>query len=180
MSIFYLAENKLRFQIDDWADYLSKNILKALRIKKNYTLIQSTFSSHSKKNFNKIKIYPGIKETLKYLRKKKIIIGVVTSKDKFRTKKILTKFNFKVKVIQCPEKGLRGKPYPDQLNEVIKKVGIKKIHSVYIGDTRYDKKAAKAASIDFLLAKYGYNIGIKKSKYFVNYPEQIKNFFNSD
>ena len=36
------------------------------------------------------------------------------------------------------------------------------MHSIYVGDTRYDKKAAKAAKIDFLLAKYGYKIGIKK------------------
>ena len=154
-----------------------KDILKSLRIKKNYKLIHSTFSSNSRKNFNKIKIYPGIKETLRYLRKKKVIIGVVTSKDEFRTKKILARFSIKAKIVQCPEKGLRGKPYPDQLNVAVKKVGIKKMHSIYVGDTRYDKKAAKAAKIDFLLAKYGYKIGIKKSEYFVNYPKQIKNLF---
>ena len=77
---------------------------------------------------------------------------MVTSKDEFRTKKILSRFSIKAKIVQCPEKGLRGKPYPDQLNVAVKKVGIKKMHSIYVGDTRYDKKAAKAAKTKYFIA----------------------------
>ena len=57
-----------------------KDILKSLRIKKNHKLIHSTFSYNSRKNFNKIKIYPGIKETLRYLRKKNFIQKLVGPK----------------------------------------------------------------------------------------------------
>ena len=36
------------------------------------------------------------------------------------------------------------------------------------------ERAAKAAKIDFLFAKYGYKIGIKRSKFFINHLAQIK------
>ena len=47
---------------------------------------------------------------------------------------------------------------------------------VYVGDAKVDQLAAKAAKIDFLFAKYGYKIDIKKSKFFINHLEQIKNY----
>ena len=77
-----------------------KDLLKLLKIRTNLSSIEKSFSNISKKNFHKIKIYPDVKKVLGYLIKKNIMIGIVTSKDKFRTKKILWKFNIKIKIIQ--------------------------------------------------------------------------------
>ena len=153
-----------------------KDLLKLLKIKKNFRSIEKSFSNISKKNLNKVKIYPGLKNVLNYLKRKKIIIGIVTSKDKFRTKKILQKFNIKIKIIQCPEKGIKGKPYPDQINKILKKTRIRRNNCIYVGDTKVDQLTARAAKIDFLFAKYGYKIGIKKSKFFIKRLEQIKDY----
>ena len=151
-----------------------KDLLKLLKIKTNFNSIEKSFSNISKKNFHKIKIYPCTKKVLSYLKKKNIIVGIVTSKDKFRTKKILQKFNIKIKIIQCPEKGIKGKPYPDQINKILKKTRIRRNNCIYVGDTKVDQLTARAAKIDFLFAKYGYKIDIKKSKFFINHLAQIK------
>ena len=73
-----------------------RDILRLLKIKKNFSSIKKSFSDISKKNLHKIKIYPNVRKVLSYLKKKNIKIGIVTSKDKFRTKKILQKFNIKI------------------------------------------------------------------------------------
>ena len=151
-----------------------RDLLRLLKIKKNFSSIEKSFSDISKKNHQKIKIYPNVREVLSYLKKKNIKIGIVTSKDKFRTKKILQKFNIKIKLVQCPEKGVKGKPHPGQINKILKNTTVGRNNCVYIGDAKVDQLAAKAVKIDFLFAKYGYNIGIKKSKFFINHLAQIK------
>ena len=139
-------------------------ILDNLNILSNQKRIEKEFFSQSIKHFNKIKVYKNVKYLLNHLKKRGVISAIVTSKDFIRTKKILKYLNLKVNFIQCPEKNLKGKPFPDQLLKVIKKTKVKKKNCIYIGDTIFDKKAALAAGIDFALALYGYKIGIKKSK----------------
>ena len=108
--------------------------------------------------------------TLKNLKLKKHKLAIVTSKDLGRTKKIVKKFNLKFDVICSPMKNLRGKPYPDQLNYVIKKLKYDKKNTFYIGDMMVDYKAAKNAKIQFIFAKYGYG------KDFKLYNKKIQNF----
>ena len=89
---------------------------------------------------------------------------------------MLKYFKLNVNYIQCPQKNLKGKPYPDQLLKIIKKTKIKKNNCIFIGDTIFDKKAAVAAGIDFALASYGYKIGVKSAKYNLKDISEIKKF----
>ena len=130
-------------------------ILKKLNIKKDRNNIAKTYSQKSKKYINKIKLYPKIKSILNKLRSKSKI-AVVTSKEKKRTAFFLKKFKLNFDFVSCPEKGKRGKPYPDQLLKVIKKFKFNKKNCVYIGDMEVDFIAAKNAKIDFIFAQYGY------------------------
>ena len=102
-----------------------------------------------------------------------VITAIVTSKNYSRTKKILKLFELKVDYVQCPQKGLRGKPYPDQILRVIKKFKVHKKNCFYVGDTIFDKVSASRSKINFVFAKYGYKIGIKK------YKNAIKDIFES-
>ena len=138
-----------------------KIILKKLGVKKNFQSVTDTFSKASKEKIALVKVYPGAKKIIKKL-KKNSRVAVVTSKDFKRTKFFLNKFNLKFDFISCPKKGKKGKPYPWQINEVLKKFSILRKDSVYIGDMLVDLEAAKNANIDFILAKYGY--GSKKIK----------------
>ena len=57
---------------------------------------------------------------------------------------------------QPPQKKLRGKPFPDQINQAIKRLNVKKIETIYVGDMFVDYLSAKNAKIDFVFADYGY------------------------
>jgi|TARA_B100001093_G_C26726301_1_gene970095 phosphoglycolate phosphatase len=140
------------------------DILKNLGIKKNlHSLIFKYYSLHSSKNINKIKLYPNVKKTVKILNKKKIILGIVTSKDFARSKKILQKFNLRIKNLYSPSKYLRGKPHPDQLLLALKLNKILPKNTLFVGDTKYDYLASKKAKIPFVFASYGY--GVKSAGY---------------
>ena len=132
-----------------------KIILQKLGIKNNLNEITQTYSEISLKKYNMVKIYQDVKNVLKKLSKVSKV-AVVTSKDKKRTKIFIKKFGLKFDAISCPQKGLKGKPKPDQILKIIKKLSFKKKDCVYIGDMFVDLLTARNAKIDFILANYGY------------------------
>ncbi len=143
-------------------DYFSKigipfeEILKKLRIYKNIKEIKNFYKNQSLKHKNLIKIYPGVKSTLLKLVANGNIVGIVTSKDYERTKKLVNDHNLKFSVIQCPSKKLRGKPFPDTLIYAINKLRFHIKNTFYVGDTRNDYLAANKCNVKFIYAKYGY------------------------
>ena len=68
------------------------------------------------------------------LSKRKILVGVVTSKDKKRTLKLIKKFKLNIRYIVPPSKNLRGKPFPDQLIKAMDLAKISYFNTIYIGD----------------------------------------------
>jgi phosphoglycolate phosphatase len=132
-------------------------ILLKLKIKLNKK-IKNFYYHESQKNINQIKLYKGVKKFLNILAKKKIKFSIVTSKNYMRSKNLLRKFNINPASLHCPRKNIKSKPYPDQLLLAIKKNKFKnkKKYACYVGDTKIDYSAAKAANIDFIFASYGY------------------------
>ena len=51
----------------------------------------------------------------------RFLIGIWTSKHRLRVNKILMRYNLKFDLIIAPKKGIRGKPYPDQVIKCLKK-----------------------------------------------------------
>jgi len=143
-------------------------ILKKLSINNHLNEIHAVYQKESIRHFNKIKMYKGVKQTLRKLDKKKIIVGVVTSKDKFRTLKLIKKFGLNIKYVVPPSKQLRGKPFPDQLLMAIKLAKINYSKTIYLGDMLVDYKAAKNSKINFIHAKYGYGKNYSYYKYSIN------------
>ena len=147
-----------------------KNILKKIGVKKDFDKIEKCYQFHSIKSINKIKMYPSVKTTLKTLKKLNIKVGIVTSKDRKRTLKLLKKNKLNFEIIVTPKKNLRGKPNPDQLEKAIKIAKIDKKNTVYVGDMLVDFKAAKNSNINYIHTEYGYG---KKNKI---YKYSIKRF----
>lgn len=125
--------------------------------------IFKTFQNSSIKNINLIKPYPGVVNQIKILEQKGIKFSILTSKDAKRSKYLLKKYNILAETIHCPEKKLKGKPYPDQILDCLKKNNLKKKDVCYVGDTYIDYLTAKRANIGFIFAKYGY--GYEKKIY---------------
>lgn len=154
---------KLNFKL--YKKYLGlpfKDIMKKMRIKKNVNLIKEKYEMYSTKKINKIKIKRKHIDILKKL-KKSCYLALFTSKNKKRTLKIVQKD----KIFDCiitSDDVLKGKPHPEGLYKILKKLKIKKKNSVYVGDSFYDYKASKLAKIKYAHAMWGYDKSIGKNK----------------
>ncbi len=147
------------------------DILKKLGIYKNQLAIEKCFISKSSSQINIIKSFPHVSKTLSKLKKKSKIVGILTSKDIGRTKKILKKIHIKPQVLKCPEAKVPGKPNPFQILKILEDANISSDEAVYVGDMYVDFLTANNANVDFIFAEYGYG----KNK---NYAYKIKNISN--
>lgn len=144
-------------------------ILKSLEIEPKIEIFRF-YNCASIKHFAQIKPYKGVIKQLKLLNKNGIKFSIVTSKDSKRTKLLLKKYNIKPNSIHCPNKRLRGKPYPDHLLNSLLKNKVSSKEACFFGDTKIDYTAAKRAKICFIFVRYGY------SKYERIFKNSISNF----
>lgn len=109
------------------------------------------------KNIEKIKIFPGIKETLIKLKKRKKRLFILSSNLEKTIKKFiqLNKIDFFDKVY-C-QANLLGKAY--QLKKIIKENKLNKKDVVYIGDEIRDVEASKKAGIKVISVSWGFQKG---------------------
>ena len=134
-----------------------QTILKILKVdKKNYYQIEKVFRETSMKKINSVKFYPGVRKSLTTLIKRGHKIGILTSKDKIRTKKIIKRLKINFLVVICPNKKNKGKPNPKILNDEMYRIPFKKKEIIYVGDTIVDYRFSKRANINFIFANYGY------------------------
>ena len=151
-------------------------ILKKLKIKKkHYLKIQKNYNYYSSQKINSIKITKENLVVLKEL-KKKCILVLFTSKNKSRSLKVLGKNSklFKYKIF--PSKKIRGKPYPDSINQTIKLSKIEKKYAIYIGDTLFDYLSAKSANVDYIHASWGYQKIKKNNLITIKKLKEIKKY----
>ena len=143
-------ENYFRFVGEPFQKILKKNGINS-KNKQIETLYRQTSAKFSKK----IKFFKGVETSLARLKKKKLKMGIVTSKDVYRTNAIISEL-IKFDVVSPHEKRFRGKPSPDQLLYSMAKCNCDPKETIYIGDAKVDMMAAKRAKIDFIKASWGY------------------------
>jgi len=144
---------------EEYFSYIGRpffEILSILNIKKDFESIKVLYDQTSILSMNLINFYPNVDRILKKCHSKKINLFVVTSKDKKRTNLILKDISHLFLYLSSPDENLRGKPYPDQINSILKNYSLNTNDCLYIGDTEVDQLAAKSANIDFMLAEWGY------------------------
>ena len=152
-------------------------IIKELKINdKNFNKIFKNYNYYSLERISSVKIKKKDLKILSDLKKKGFTLGLFTSKNMKRSFEILGKDKklFKYKIF--PNKNLRGKPYPDGLNKIIKNSKFKKKETIYLGDTIFDHKSAKAANIQYLHANWGYQKIKIKNFYKFKKLSELNNF----
>ncbi len=106
-------------------------------------------------------VYPGVHECLDWLRARDVKLAIITNKPAQFIEPLLE------------EKGLNGyfqwlvggdtlpqqKPDPAALLWVMDQAGVKPGDSLFVGDSRNDVRAAKAAAVPCVALSYGYNHG---------------------
>ncbi|RRV04754.1 phosphoglycolate phosphatase [Pseudomonas sp. v388] len=106
-------------------------------------------------------VYPGVRETLKWLQKKGVEMALITNKPERFVAPLLDEmklgrfFRWIIGGDTMPQK----KPDPAALLFVMKMAGVPASQSLFVGDSRSDVQAAKAAGVACVALSYGYNHG---------------------
>lgn len=152
-------KHKVKKSFDNYSKYIGlpfQKILKKMNISNNRKNIQKTYSEASLLFFDTFKLFRGSLKVINLL-KKNYNLAIFTSKDKKRTDLILKKNKIKISTIITPGNNLRGKPYPDAIFYIMRKLNIKnKKNVIYVGDTKTDFYTAKKAKINYIQANYGF------------------------
>lgn len=105
--------------------------------------------------------YPGVLECLQALRAAGVRLALITNKperfipDLLREQQLDGFFDWIVGGDTLP----RRKPEPDGLLWVMQQAGVTAAHSLFVGDSRNDILAARAAGVACAALTYGYNHG---------------------
>ena len=104
-------------------------------------------------------------EVLKTLKKNGIKVGIVTNQTMKQAKVSFTIIKFdKFNTIITADKVKRPKPHPDSLKLALKRLKLRKDQVIFIGDTKNDYKAGRAAGIETYLLEHKYNRHIRSKK----------------
>jgi len=105
------------------------------------------------------KTFSGIDEVISKIEKKRIKWGIVTNKSKRFAKPLLRKLKLlnRTSCLVCGDTTNNLKPDPEPINHALLLLQIKNTKgSFYIGDSKKDIDAAKAAGINSIACTYGY------------------------
>ena len=170
---------KIKLNFNEYKKYLGlpfEKIMKKIGVNKNVSEIKKKYIYFSDKNIKKIIIDKKKLSDLMHL-KKKFNFAVYTSKDKFRSNKILKKYRI-FRYILTSDEVKKGKPHPEGVFKIIKKFGVAKNNTIYVGDSLYDFNCAKNSGVKYCHANWGYakmNRDKKINK--INNLKEIENFF---
>lgn len=106
-------------------------------------------------------LYPGVRETLKWLKKQGVEMALITNKPERFVAPLLDEmrigryFRWIIGGDTLPQQ----KPDPTALLHVMRMAEVQAQDALFIGDSRTDVQAAKAAGVACVAMSYGYNHG---------------------
>lgn len=105
----------------------------------------------------KTRPYPGIPELLDELNTRGIVSAVVSNKNDLAVGRLAEKyFSGKVALAVGERDGIRRKPAPDSVIEVMNRLGAKAEEALYVGDSDVDIETARNAKIDCVSVDWGF------------------------
>ncbi|HSW68897.1 MAG TPA: phosphoglycolate phosphatase [Gammaproteobacteria bacterium] len=104
------------------------------------------------------KLFPGMENTLAFLEKKGIPWGIVTNKPTRYTDQLLAhlKLDKRAACVISGDTLAKRKPHPEPILHACELLRQDPRHCLYVGDSRVDIQACKAAGSPSLAALYGY------------------------
>ncbi len=136
---------------------------------------KSHYKIHSEDN---TKEYDGITELLENLKCKGFLLAVVSNKADFAVKTLCNKyFQGLLDVAFGEREGIKRKPCPDSVNEVVKNLEVEKENCYYVGDSEVDVKTAHNAEIKCIACTWGFRsksvLENENPEYIIDSPEEI-------
>ena len=134
------------------------------------------FHFHSKKDKDKVKLYPDIPEVLEKL-SQKYILAVVTNNFRKELEYRLKEFNIaKYFSAVFTEEDGELKPHPDLLQKCMAKFNITPKDACFVGDMDGDITAGKKAKVSKVIAvTYGYHLKyrLKDADIIIDHPKEL-------
>ncbi|MBQ9022673.1 MAG: HAD family hydrolase [Eubacterium sp.] len=120
--------------------------------------VHTDFTDHYKDHSaDHTRPYEGIPGLMKQLHENGHHVAVVSNKVDYAVQDLCRHYFPGLIDIAVGEKeGVRRKPEPDSVNEVIRLSGVSKESVVYIGDSEVDIRTAKNADIDAIIVEWGF------------------------
>lgn len=120
--------------------------------------VHETFTGYYKVHCaDKTRAYDGIPELLRELRARGIKTAVVSNKADYGVQALCKDyFDGLFDYAVGEREGLRRKPYPDSVLEVLKHFGLTKEEAVYIGDSEVDYQTAINSEMDMIMVGWGF------------------------
>lgn len=115
---------------------------------------KSHYKIHSEDNTVE---YAGVTEVLKTLKQKNILLAVVSNKADFAVNTLCKKYF--PQLLDCAfgeREGVKRKPCPDAVNEVVKLLMVEKDNCFYVGDSDVDVKTAHNSGIKCIACTWGF------------------------
>ena len=103
------------------------------------------------------KPYDGIPEMLRQLRAAGVRTAVVSNKPDFAVRSLSAQYFGELFDVSIGDReGVRKKPAPDSVLEVMRQLGCEPCETVYIGDSDVDVQTAQNAGIDGIFVDWGF------------------------
>lgn len=133
------------------------------------------YKIHSEDN---TKEYDGITDVLKALKANGFLLAVVSNKADFAVNTLCTKYF--PGLLDCAigeRKGVKRKPSPDSVNEVLKEFTVSKENCCYVGDSDVDVKTARNAGVRCIACTWGFRsrgvLENENPEYIIDSPKEI-------
>lgn len=138
-----------------------------------------TFKEYYKTNCAvKTRPYDGIKDVLLELRKAGCLTAVVSNKADFAVQDLCKDYFDNLFDFAIGEReGIKKKPAPDSVFEVLSKLNVEKADAVYIGDSDVDFATSVNAGMDVIMVGWGFRdeefLREKGAKRIIKQPSEI-------
>lgn len=120
--------------------------------------------------------FAGIDALIIFIKKQKLLWGIVTNKPENLTHLLLEKLGIKPDVVVCGDTLEYSKPHPAPLLYACAKLAVEPASCLYIGDDKNDMLAGKNAGIKTVAVTYGYSEVTNDwgYDYLVDHPKDIQ------
>lgn len=123
----------------------------------------------------KIEFFVGMKEVLVELKNNDYFLAIVTSRTKEELEELesLMEIIDLFDIIVTADVVNKPKPDPESINVIVEEKQLNREETIYIGDSKSDLQAAKAANVKFGYAKWDVQADLTGYDYLLNSPQAI-------
>jgi len=127
------------------------------------------------------KIYPGVINTLEFLKKNNISVSLLTTKSQVQADNIIDHFNLRKNFtyVMGRRDGIANKPSGEPLQLICNEIKVDPHNTLMVGDTELDIRCGKNAKAKTCAALYGYRtkeaMEAENPNYLINDIKELQN-----